>query len=336
MLQFTNGTPFKGTILLLPDAEGIESLYTILKATFTLDGAPVVAEEQVPVTLAAEHRGNAESSSIVTPSDISLMKTGTDVLLVGHAYAPDGRPVSSMDVSVTVGDLHKTVRVIGDRYWRSLTGVTMSAPEPFEMIPLIWERAYGGSDRNGEQIHAEARNPVGLGFRIDGGQNSLDGLLLPNLEDPQDLIAQWSDRPAPACFAPVAPHWEPRRSFAGTYDDAWQRSRAPYLPDDFDPRFFQLASTELVANGFLEGGERIDVRGATASGWLGSSVPIVNLTITYLVDGQPEERPAVLDTVIIEPDLDRLQLVWRAVLPCDKKALRVNEVQASIAGGREP
>ena len=52
------------------------------------------------------------------------------------------------------------------------------------------------------------------------------------------------DRPAPACLAPIAEAWEPRRSFAGTYDAAWQQGRAPYLPTDLDPRF--LASAVMV------------------------------------------------------------------------------------------
>nr|MBK7069177.1 DUF2169 domain-containing protein [Deltaproteobacteria bacterium] len=30
-----------------------------------------------------------------------------------------------------------------------------------------------------------------------------------------------------------------------TYDDAWDRSRAPFLPTDFDPRFQQAASEPM-------------------------------------------------------------------------------------------
>ena len=33
--------------------------------------------------------------------------------------------------------------------------------------------------------------------------------------------------------------------------------------------------------------------------------------------------------VLIEPDENRLVLVWRAVMQCDKKALRVNEVRTA-------
>ena len=36
-------------------------------------------------------------------------------------------------------------------------------------------------------------------------------------------------RPAPVGFGPLAPHWQPRCDFAGTYDQAWQQDRYPVL-----------------------------------------------------------------------------------------------------------
>ena len=178
---------------------------------------------------------------------------------------------------------------------------------------------------------AEARNPVGLGYRISDSERPLDGLALPNLEDPTAPIRAWKDRPPPACLAPIAPHWEPRRSFAGTYDQLWQQGRAPFLPADFDSRFLQLALPELVAQGYLRGGEPVEVRGATPSGTLRFELPKARVQVTYLLDRAPEVRPAELDTVLIEPDLGRIILVWRSLLTCDKRALRVREVRAELA-----
>jgi hypothetical protein len=331
MLQFTNETPFKGTILLLPDPDGIDSLYTVIKGTFTLADQPALAEVQEPLTLAQEHYGDPATSSISKPSDISLMKPGTDVVLLGQAHAPDGRLVSHVDVTVTVGTLSKTVRVFGDRHWRQTPTPSISAPEPFQTMPLVWERAYGGVDRlDDDRVAEEERNPVGAGFCVKGGTNPLEGLLLPNLEHPGELISDWRQRPRPACFAPVAPHWEPRRSYAGTYDEDWQQQRAPFLPADFDARFFQVAPEDLVTAGHLTGGERVDVKGATPSGWLQFRLPVVSLDVAYLRDDDRIAAPALLDTVIIEPDDSRLQMVWRAVLQCDKQALRVSEVVASM------
>ncbi len=331
MLQFKNGTPFPGTIYLLPDADGIDSLFTVVKATLTVGERVARAGEQAPIILADEHHGEPGESSVRRPADISLTKPGTDVLLLGTAHGPGGRPTTDMDVSLAIGPLRKTVRVFGDRLWKkSATGYAMTRPEPFRAVPLVWERAYGGRDQRGGQPGAEARNPVGTGYRDPDGDTPPDGLRLPNLEDPEHAIGSWKHAPPPAAFAPISAHWEPRRSYAGTYDERWQRERAPYLPEDFDARFLQLAPPDLVAPAYLRGGEWVEVRGATPSGMLRFQLPPVGVGVTYLLDGIPQPTPAHLDTVLIEPDDGRLTLVWRAVLRCDKKARRVNEVQAAL------
>jgi hypothetical protein len=193
----------------------------------------------------------------------------------------------------------------------------------------VWERAFGGTDRKGAELRGEPRNPVGAGYRARDGEKALDGLALPNLEDPGDLISSWKDAPPPAGCGPICGHWEPRKSYAGTYDEQWQKQRAPYLPKDFDPRFLQLAPPGLVAPGYLQAGASAEVRGATPSGVLRFQFPPVRIEVTYLLDNAPQPRPANLDTVLIEPDANRVVLVWRSVLRCDKKALRVNEVRTA-------
>jgi hypothetical protein len=177
---------------------------------------------------------------------------------------------------------------------------------------------------------AEPRNPVGAGFRASDGVRPLAGLALPNIEDPGALISSWKDRPQPGCFAPLAPHWQPRASYAGTYDEAWQKRRAPYLPADFDPRFLQIAAPGLTTPGHLRGGEPVDLRGLTPNGWLQFQLPALRVEAGYQLASGLERRPAALDTVILEPDAARLVMVWRAALPCDKKALKVKEVQIDV------
>lgn len=331
MLQFKNNTPLAGTIFLLPDPQGIDSLFTVVKGTFSLNGKVTVADEQVPVALEEKYYGEPGSSSVRLPSDVGLAKPSTDILLVGHAYGPSGRPTTQVDVSVAVGGIRKVVRVLGDRVWRAgAGGAEMSHPQSFTQLPLVWERAFGGSDRNAKGTVTEPRNPLGTGFRLGDGERSLDGLRLPNLEDPTAPVTAWKDRPPPACFAPVAPHWEPRRSFAGTYDERWQQERAPFLPVDFDSRFLHLAPPGLVAAKYLQGTEPVEVRGASPSGLLRFQLPELRVNVTYLLDRSPQVRPANLDLVLIEPDASRVILVWRAVLQCDKKALRVSEVHAEL------
>lgn len=336
MLQLANDTGLAATIFAAPDPDGIDSLYTIVKGTFALDrldasGVPAIADEQEPPVLADEHYGEPGVSSIRVPSDVSLIKPGTDVLMVGSAYAAGGRAVQWMDVSLTAGPLHSIVRVFGNRVWRAGAATSATAPEPFVQMPLVWERAFGGVDSAKGELRGEARNPVGAGFRAPDGEKPLDGMPLPNLEDPHDPITSWKHTPAPAAFAPVAAHWQPRLSHAGTYDDAWQASRAPYLPADFDARFFQLAPPPLAAPGYFRGGEIIDITGATPAGRLAFRLPTLPLAIEYRLDNATESPPVSLDTILIEPDAARVILVWRTVLACDKKLLRVREVTARAA-----
>src|SRR6266436_2641847 len=145
MLQLKNGTPFQGTIYLIPDAEGIDTLFALVKATLILGERLSLAEKQLPVTLADEYHGEPGKSSIKNPSNVCLTKPATDVLLLGTVYPPRGRPASQMDVSLKTGPLSKTVRVFGDRVWEKRGVVpSMSSPTPFETMPLVWERAYGG------------------------------------------------------------------------------------------------------------------------------------------------------------------------------------------------
>jgi hypothetical protein len=331
MLQFKNTTPFQGMIYLMPDPDGVDTLFTVVKATFALGERLSVAGQQLPVTWADEYYGEPGKSSIKQPSDVSLIKPGTDVLLQGSAHAPAGRPTAQMDVSLTAGPLRKTVRVFGERIWeRSGPGHTISSPVPFQAMPLLWERAFGGTDSTGSELYAEARNPVGTGYRAKDGRKALDGLRLPNVEDPDALISSWKQTPPPAGFAPTCAHWQPRQSYAGSYDERWQRQRAPYLPQDFDSRFLQLSPPGLVAPGYLEAGTTVEVRGVTPSGLLRFQLPPLRVAVTYVLDHTPHVRPAHLDTVLIRPDESWLVLVWRTALQCDKKALRVNEVQPAV------
>ncbi|MBK6534551.1 MAG: DUF2169 domain-containing protein, partial [Deltaproteobacteria bacterium] len=129
------------------------------------------------------------------------------------------------------------------------------------------------------------------------------GLPLPNLEDPGDPF-QAPGRPmTPVCYAPVAPTWAPRSGYVGTYDDAWDRTRAPFLPDDFDERHYHCAPEGLVTARPLVGAEPIVLEGVSARGVLSSRVPQVGFDVTAVVAGSrcrwpcrstrsPRARPA--------------------------------------------
>jgi hypothetical protein len=332
VLQFRNETPFAGSLTIMPDADGVDTLIAVVKGTFTLGAEPGLAPEQVPVKPAAEYWGDPATSSMKSAPELLLPKPGTDVLVVGSAHAPLGRPVQELLVAVQVGALQQVARVTGDRVWRrSGGGYGMTPAAPWVSMPLTWERSYGGREETrGSQWHEEARNPVGVGFRTPDGVQPVEGAPVPNVEHPSLPMTSWDSRSEPIGFGPVSPGWMPRRQYAGTYDEQWQRERAPYLPRDFDARFLHVAPDALISPTPLVGGEAVGLHGLSPSGPLGFYLPRVPLEIVVVID-QTQHTPSVqLDTVTIEPDAGRFTMLWRAWLGCDKRALRVREVRAAF------
>ncbi len=110
---------------------------------------------------ADEPRGKPGESSLRHAGEIHPLKPATDVVLMGCAYAPGGKPVPQFGAAFSVGRLRKVVAVFGDRTWKSgIFGLTPSSPVPVTRVPLVWKRAYGGRQDLGEgRFAAEMRNP---------------------------------------------------------------------------------------------------------------------------------------------------------------------------------
>ena len=126
-------------------------------------------------------------------------------------------------------------------------------------MPLVFERAFGGSDNShpdpGHQ-GAELRNPIGVGFHRNDADWTIQGSPLPNLEDPYSPISSWRDTPAPMGLGFIGRGWQPRIRYAGTYGEAWKENRCPFLPADFDERYFLSAPPDQQLAS-LEGGEPV-------------------------------------------------------------------------------
>ncbi len=330
MLQLKNHTPFEAAIALFPDEKAIDTLYVMVKASFYIGDKIEVAQEQIPIVEADEYWGEPDQSSLKKASEYHLMKPGTDIVMVGSACAPDKKPVQILDVMLRVGRYQKTVRVFGERQWsKGMVGLNISNPAPFESMPMVYERAYGGvykPENEKKPVLYEPRNPVGMGFLGDQKPNALKGTLLPNVEDPAQLIKKPGDQSAPAGFSFVAPSWEPRIQYGGTYDEQWTKKRAPYLPEDFDPRFFHTAATGLVCETPLNGGEPVIITNMSPDGPLQFNLPRVEFDMDVRMDGNGQQTPLNLETVFLEPNENKMCLTWRGCVACDKKALKVEEI----------
>lgn len=329
MLQVENRTPFVPAIFVFPDPQGIDTLYVAVKATFAIgDGKPRVAEKQGPIVPADEHWGEPGKSSVKYAGEAHLLKPATDVVVVGAGHAPGGRPAPYFGVSLSVGRLKKVLHVYGDRVWKSgVLGVAPSSPAPAASVPLVWERAYGGREELGAgKFACESRNPVGCGFLEKRRARDLAGAPVPNLEHPAHPLKEPGDRAPPAGIGFIAPSWQPRVAFAGTYDEAWQKSRAPYLPKDFDARFFQAAPPDQIYPGFLKGGEPVELLNLSPAGVQRFALPSCELEAEARVDGAVHRPPLSIETLLLEPDLGRFSLFWRGAVPCDKRVLKIEKV----------
>lgn len=331
MLQLKNHTPFEAQLSLLNNEFGQETLFAIIKATFSGQGQWTLAQEQVPVWQEDEYHQEPGTSSLRYPSECHLGKLATDILVEGEACAPEARAVRQLPVSVAVADRRKELSVFGDRVW---LGDRVSAPEPFVRMPLLFERAYGGTlEREGETLACDERNPVGRFVAAQYAQerrDGLDGEPLPNIEEPTALIRALGDRPPPVGLGPLAPHWAGRAQYAGTYDQDWQVNRAPYAPDDFSRRYFNSAAPGMVYPGWLQGGEPVCVKGMHPEGDWAFNLPRVSLSVRANVNGSEQALEPQLETLLLQPGQRQLVMSWRAQLACPKQALQVQSVSVAM------
>ena len=339
-----NTSEFLAHSQLLIDKDG-EKLVTIVKATFELppDGGPlelapewsrrVVRKVDVPW-------GEPEKSSIMFPCDLCLRKPGTDVVIVARGCAPNGEPAATFDVAARVGKLQKLLAVFGLRVWQA-GGAGLTPPRPIQEIDLRFDYAWGGLDKSDPtRIVEEPRNPVGMGVARDLA--ALTHQPAPSIEDPRDLILTARTRPPPAGVGPIGRHWEPRRKYVGTYDNAWLESRAPLPPVDQDDRMNSCATPDLHSSTPLVGGEEVALLNMTRGGGAKRfHLPVTGVDIFFEVKGrEPETLRPSLDTVIIDAyetqpgEPIAVELVWRAYVKAPRRMkdvrIRVSERGAAL------
>lgn len=320
--SINNRTGYAFESLFLDDENSNMLLVPLIQGCYRLKSNDRIEllEEQPPINISGEYwSADPKVSSLKYEPPIAFEKKATDIILIGHAY-PQNKGDSEVSVGLRVGPVQKIVKVIGDRYLFRRNGeVSITAPQPFEKIPLIYERAFGGwdlRDPRPDKYRFEPRNPVGTGYLdpIVGGDAQVK---LPNLEDPDRPYRSYGDTPPPAGFGFISPHWQPRASFAGTYDEAWSKERKPLLPKDFDRRFFNAASPGLIAPGYLKGDEPVVIVNMSPEGRIAFNLPAAPppQCKVHFRGGNAVTLQTQLDTLIINMDERLLFLNWRSYTP---------------------
>lgn len=325
--------PVSGTWVL--DKNSNKIWMVCVKATFDIrpDGRLRQSPGQIEPFLQGQPLDGDFTKSLVHESDFFGPKPATDVLVNGSVWAPGGRPAEMVDASLQVGPVQKRVRAFGDRWWtcNAAGQDAISHPRPFIHMPLIYENAYGGWDRTSEDERdhrLEARNPVGKGFISNGAAR--DGRPLPNIEDLASLISSWRDRPAPHGTGAVACHWSPRRELAGTYDEAWQKSRAPLWAEDLSPFYFCAAPQDQQVRDFLKGGEPVRLVNLSPHGTLEFRLPQLRFGFATRIGRETIHRRGELASVVLEPDFPRMSMTWQSSFVCNRNADYLEETTVRL------
>lgn len=323
MFHLKNDTPFAAQIFLSPNRQGVDTLYLVVKATFDLTPVTHIAEGQQTIITEDIYWGEPGKSSLKYATEVHLEKPGTDVIVVGEACAPNDRPVSEMEVGLSIAGRICILKVFGDRYWKKgFLDMKPSMARPFLRMPIIYERAFGGMhviDQATNRIFMEERNPLGKGFLGMRSEQELDDVEIPNIEDPKNLMKNPADKPRPVGFGAIAPYWQSRVSYSGTCDEAWQKHRAPFLPEDFDFRYNYAAHPDLIFTEYLKGGEPVVIANMSLRGRQQFNLPSSEPKIEVSIAGRFETVKANMETVLLEPTEERISLVWRATAQSDKK-----------------
>jgi hypothetical protein len=312
---------------------------------FTSNGRAERCEADRPLRLIDEYYddGDPEWATVRHESEMAPYKPATDVVVIGKAYAPGGAPTEQMTVGVRVGAAQKLLLVTGDRrcHYRPDGEPAFGDPEPFTEMEIRYERAYGGQDERSIPTvpFIYPRNPMGTGVALRNMKDVVDGLALPNVEDPDDRLTpdrilihepeRWHLQPLPQGFGWRQRTWYPRSALLGSYPpflDAGTvtvEERMGMLPRDhvalakqsrLKPevaRFNNGASFGLLFPD-LRGDEPVALGGMSDDGTLRFSLP--GEAPTILVDiGLGEQQPSPkLHTVSIRPDDREVDLIWRA------------------------
>lgn len=333
MLEIRNKTPFNVT--LIPSLDKYEQNYAvvIVKGSFDIHpraAALVIVDEQQPLLQSDVFYVEPGKSSIKYEADIAPLKKAIDIVLNGNVYAPSDHQATVVDASLQIGQHKKNIRAIGDRVWQKDNLLwRQTSPQKFSRMPLLYENAFGGALQiDTDQTSAEfcAFNPIGKGFVGTKGQGLKDGLALPNIEDPTNLIQYWDDCPPPVGFGFIARNWQPRLTYAGIYDKQWQQERMPLLPMSFDERYYNGAHPDLLLPTAIIGGEEVVAINLSESGYLKFTLPRYRFLATAVIKGKSVTYAPVMDTVIIEPDTMKVSINWRIAIPCANQFLYIDNV----------
>jgi hypothetical protein len=332
-MQVWNQTGFPHEFTMGMDKAGHEYIVVVVKGTFDFPEAanrPVrKSAEQVPLVMADTQTGEPGYSATLWETDFAFRKPRCDVIANGCAYAPGGRPAERVTVGIKVGGWSKAFEVLGHREWRAIGPVfTSTAPQPFLRQPFSYDTAWGGTDRLDPEDKLPGSypaNPVGTGWARTRNQRLIPGLRLPNTQAPGEEVRSPFGDYRPMSFGPIGRGWPGRIEYGGTYDQSWIDNIFPFLPPDFDERYFQAAPPDQQIDS-PRGGVEVMLVNLTSRGREIFRLPSTALPMTLFKGRMPEfEEDVRPDTLLFDPENRRFSLVWRLAKRLQRSLLDFSE-----------
>lgn len=319
-MKLLNETPHAANMLRSEVKDDLLFAAVIAHVRYAVDEAGALTEQagsgddllpaQIRLQVLEDDYGHLQADELVG-------RSGTDVIVLGDAVAE--APVEQLTVRVEAGPYGHEVAVYGDRLWEpGAGGLKPSAPEPFDRMPLSCDRAYGGQVETELGTEAYQINPRGKGFYTD--EQQARGGPLPNLEDPQNPIQRWSDRPAPAGVGPRPDRMMHMERFL----EQPREGRARFRPTR---GFHDLAFPGLCGQR-LEATDTISLHGIGRPGRLSVRLPQAPLEMEvqlgqrrYLRAMNPEE--VLLDCRTMLLDLTYRKNITYDFVPHQKRRIRL-------------
>lgn len=339
-MELINSTRMVAGYTMGMEPSGRELLVVVIKGTFRMPeeqgGTLRLHEEQLPLVMSDVFFGDPGLSAPKYEVDFAPRKQRCDVLLNASAYAPGGRPTRQVEVGVQIGNWSKAFAVLGDRAWvAGAGGIGASPVQPFTVMPISYDRAFGGTDNKHEDPANHAAfmpNPSGRGFHKQLRAEWVDGAPLPNTEELGNPVKWVEGDYTPMSFGVIGRHWEPRYRYAGTYDQDWLDNEFPFLPADFDERYYQAAPLDQQLPVPL-GEQRVRLINLTADGERMFVLPHFEAPVhVFPKKGDREDLTAFMDTIVMEPDEERVTMTWRVARPLKKNMFEIAQVLVGKKG----
>jgi hypothetical protein len=241
-----------------------------------------------------------------------------------------------MRAGLRVGPMTKVFDVVGDRVWQAgLTGISASEPQLFTEMPISYDRAFGGADRYSEdekEHDAYLPNPVGRGWHRHLKSAWVDGTPLPNTEAMDQAVAAPDGIYTPMALGPLGRGWPARARHAGTYDDEWLADHFPFLPPDFNDRYYQAAPEDQQIP-HPKAPLEVLLSGFTADGPRSFTLPFFEAPVhVFPKRGEREDLMATLDTITFDTDSECFTMSWRVARPLKKSMHEIAQVLVGKKG----